>query len=163
VTPDNFPGYVEQEVQFRFDNGVWNAHSRKRGVECTIEGRTPVERKINMNNHYNGQFLEPWGERSQRGYGVEAIERFFREVAAVEFGGSSADRAKRLEAMRKLQYNDLSADRQTVAAVQAMEAILAEHAEGRPNGVVEVNGPHGGLAMFTPGATSPKVLCAGRV
>ena len=38
VTPDNFPGYVEQEVQFRFDNGVWNGHSRKRGVECTVEG-----------------------------------------------------------------------------------------------------------------------------
>lgn len=31
VTPDNFPGYVEQEVQFRFDNAVWNAHQRKRG------------------------------------------------------------------------------------------------------------------------------------
>jgi hypothetical protein len=43
VTPDNFPGYVEQEVQFRFDNGVWNAHSRKRGVECTVEGKTPLE------------------------------------------------------------------------------------------------------------------------
>ncbi len=42
VTPDNFPGYVEQEVQFRFDNGVWNGHSRKRGVECTIEDRTPL-------------------------------------------------------------------------------------------------------------------------
>ena len=27
VTPDNFPGYVEQEVQFRFDNGLWNGHS----------------------------------------------------------------------------------------------------------------------------------------
>ena len=38
VTPDNFPGYVEQEVQFRFDNGVWNAHQRKRGVELTVEG-----------------------------------------------------------------------------------------------------------------------------
>src|SRR5262249_20951062 len=37
VTPDNFPGYVEQEVQFRFDNGVWNAHQRKRGVEVTVE------------------------------------------------------------------------------------------------------------------------------
>ena len=36
VTPDNFPGYVEQEVQFRFDNGVWNGHSRRRGVECTV-------------------------------------------------------------------------------------------------------------------------------
>ena len=24
VMPENFPGYVEQEVQFRFDNGVWN-------------------------------------------------------------------------------------------------------------------------------------------
>ncbi|MEP6592903.1 MAG: Gfo/Idh/MocA family oxidoreductase, partial [Acidobacteriota bacterium] len=35
VHPDNFPGYVEQEVQFRFDNGVWNGHSRKRGVELT--------------------------------------------------------------------------------------------------------------------------------
>src|SRR6185437_7047624 len=45
VTPDNFPGYVEQEVQFRFDNGVWNAHQRKRGVEVTIEDRTPGEMK----------------------------------------------------------------------------------------------------------------------
>ena len=27
VTPDNFPGYVDQEVQFRFDNGVWNGHN----------------------------------------------------------------------------------------------------------------------------------------
>src|SRR5581483_11197822 len=39
VTPDNFPGHVEQEVQFRFDNGVWNAHQRKRGVEVTVEDR----------------------------------------------------------------------------------------------------------------------------
>jgi predicted dehydrogenase len=54
VTPDNFPGYVDQEVQFRFDNGVWNGHSRKRGIECTVEGRTPFQRKININNHYNG-------------------------------------------------------------------------------------------------------------
>ncbi len=43
--------------------------------------------KISINNHYNGTFLEPWGERSQRGYGVEVIERFVREVAFVEFGG----------------------------------------------------------------------------
>jgi D-galacturonate reductase len=59
VTPDNFPGYVEQEVQFRFDNGLWNGHSRKRGVECTVEGKTPFEMKISMNNHYNGTFVEP--------------------------------------------------------------------------------------------------------
>ena len=52
VTPDNFPGHVEQEVQFRFDNGVWNGHSRKRGVECTIEGRTPLQNKVTLNNHY---------------------------------------------------------------------------------------------------------------
>jgi len=39
VTPDNFPGYVEQEVQFRFDNGVWNAHpDHNGGVEVTVEG-----------------------------------------------------------------------------------------------------------------------------
>src|SRR5262249_33929278 len=60
VTPDNFPGYVEQEVQFRFDNGVWSAHQRKRGVEVTVEGRTPGELKITPNHHYNGTFVEPW-------------------------------------------------------------------------------------------------------
>src|SRR5262249_46771292 len=75
VTPDNFPGYVEQEVQFRFDNGVWSAHQRKRGVEVTVEGRTPGELKITPNHHYNGTFVEPWGERSQRGYGVEILRR----------------------------------------------------------------------------------------
>jgi D-galacturonate reductase len=64
-----FPGYVEQEVQFRFDNGVWNGHSRKRGVELTVEGRTPHDLKTTINNHYNGSFLEPWGERSRAATG----------------------------------------------------------------------------------------------
>lgn len=163
VTPDNFPGYVEQEVQFRFDNGVWNGHSRKRGVECTIEGRTPLERKITMNNHYNGTFVEPWGERSQRGYGVEVLERFVSEVAQVEFGGPAAERPARLEAARALAYNDLHADRQTVAAVQAMEAILARHAAGTPNCVVHVNNPAGGLVLYAPGRGEPDVLYTGRV
>ena len=94
VMPDNFPGYVEQEVQFRFDNGLWSGHSRKRGVECTVEGKTPLDLKISMNNHYNGTFLEPWGEHSQRGYGIEGIERFVRELARVEFGGLAYLEAK---------------------------------------------------------------------
>ncbi len=163
VTPDNFPGYVEQEVQFRFDNGVWNAHSRKRGVECTVEGRTPLARKITINNHYNGTFLEPWGVRSQRGYGLEVLERFAREVATVEFGGAAAARDDRLQAARGLAYNDVGADRQTVAAVQAMEAILACHAKGKPNCVVEVDHALGGLVLLTPGQEKPEVLYAGRV
>jgi predicted dehydrogenase len=163
VTPDNFPGYVDQEVQFRFDNGVWNAHSRKRGIECTVEGRTPFARKININNHYNGTFLEPWGERSQRGYGVEVLERFVREVAAVEFGGPPNERPARLSAARHLAYNDVSADRQVVAAVQAMEAILAKHAAGMPNCIIEVDHKLGGLVLFAPGRGEPEVLYAGRV
>jgi len=158
VTPDNFPGYVEQEVQFRFDNGVWNGHSRKRGVECTIEGRTPHERKITLNNHYNGAFLEPWGERAQRGYGVEVLERFAREVAFVEFGGAIGERDERLAAMRELAYNDIEHDRATVAAVQAMEAILAEHAAGRAHGVVEVDAPDGGLVLALPGESQRRIL-----
>ncbi|MEK6233838.1 MAG: Gfo/Idh/MocA family oxidoreductase, partial [Planctomycetales bacterium] len=138
VTPDNFPGYVEQEVQFRFDNGLWLGHSRRRGVECTIEDKTPLERKNSINNHYSTGFLEPWGERSERGYGIEVLERFAREVAAVEFGGPSDQRDARLQAARDLKYNDLSADRQTVATVQAMEAILAKHAAGTPDSIVYV-------------------------
>lgn len=163
VTPDNFPGYVEQEVQFRFDNGVWNAHSRRRGVECTIEGKTPVEVKISMNNHYNGAFLEPWGERGQRGYGIEAIERFVREVATVEFGGPKSGRAERLTEMRGLSYDDISADRQTVAAVQAMEAILARHAAGEPDCVARVNHGGNGLVLLRPAGGEPEVLYDGSV
>lgn len=163
VTPDNFPGYVEQEVQFRFDNGVWSGHGRKRGVECTVEGLTPIELKTSINNHYNGSFLEPWGERSQRGYGIEAIERFVREVAEVEFGGPPNARHQRLAQARALAYNDLSADRQTVAVVEAMEAILARHAAGTPNCVVRVNDPRGGLVLDAPGSAEPEVLYSPKV
>ncbi|MBM4069312.1 MAG: Gfo/Idh/MocA family oxidoreductase [Planctomycetes bacterium] len=163
VTPDNFPGYVEQEVQFRFDNGVWNAHQRKRGVEVTVEGKTPGDMKITPNHHYNGTFIEPWGQRSQRGYGVEIIQRFFEEVAHVEFGGPSALRGSRLEEMRGLAYNDVAADRNTVAIVQAMEALLQQHAAGRPGCLCEVNGSDGGLILRVPGKEKPLTLYPGHV
>lgn len=160
VTPDNFPGYVEQEVQFRFDNGLWNGHSRKRGVEVTVEGKTPFEIKNSINNHYNGTFVEPWGERSQRGYGIEVVERFVREVAYVEFGGAAGERPSRLNEMRELGYNDLAADRQTVATVQALEAILDRQFRGQPDCVVRVNDPAGGLVLYQPGSADPDVLYA---
>jgi len=142
---------------------VWNAHQRKRGVEVTIEGRTPGELKVTPNHHYNGTFLEPWGERSQRGYGIEVLRRFFEEVAFVEFAGSPAERPRRLEAMRGLAYNDLSAERNTIAVVQAMEAILARHAQGQPGSMVEVNSSQGELVLSTPGQAGPTVLHLGRV
>ncbi len=163
VTPDNFPGYVDQEVQFRFDNGVWNAHQRKRGVEVTIEGRTPHEYKITPNHHYSTTFLEPWGERSRRGYGIEVIERFFQEVAYVEWGGPGAERSRRLTAMRQLTYNDLGADRNCVAIVQALEAILERAAGKVPGCIVKVNEPAGGLVLYEPGKSEPQVLYAPRV
>ncbi len=163
VTPDNFPGYVEQEVQFRFDNGLWNGHSRKRGVECTVEDKTPNEIKNSLNNHFNAPFVEPWNERSQRGYGIEVIEQFAKEVAQVEFGGPESERAERLAQIRSLDYNDLSADRQTVAAVQALEAILEKPAAGEPDCVVRVNDENGGLVLYRPGSSEFEVLYEGTV
>lgn len=163
VTPDNFPGYVEQEVQFRFDNAVWNAHQRKRGVEVTVEGRTPLEMKNTPNHHYNGTFVEPWGERSQRGYGIEILRRFFEEIAFVEFGGARERRPDRLERTRELSYNDISADRNVVAIVQALEALLAQQVKGRHGCVVEVNTPDGGLVLRLPGESRPVVLYPDRV
>ncbi len=163
VTPDNFPGYVDQEVQFRFDNGIWIAHQRKRGVEVAIEGKTPHEMKNTPNHHYNGTFVEPWGQRNQRGYGIEILRRFFEEVAFVEFGGPAGQRAARLEEMNRLSYNDLSAERPTVATVQAMEAILQKHSQGKPGCVVEINGPRGGLVLQIPGQTEAEVLYQPRV
>jgi predicted dehydrogenase len=162
VTPDNFPGYVEQEVQFRFDNGVWNAHQRKRGVELTVEDRTPRDLKITPNHHYNGTFVEPWGARSQRGYGIEILQRFFEEAAYVEFGGPAAHRPQRLQEMHALGYNDVSADRNSVAVVQALEAILQQHAAGHPGCIVEVNQP-AGLTLRIPGQAEPVVLYSNRV
>src|SRR5262249_18496515 len=111
---------------------------------------------------YNGTFVEPWGERSQRGYGIEILRRFFEEVAAVEFGGTPEDRPKRLKAAQALTYNDLSADRNCVAIVQAIEAILKRHAGGEPGALVEVNGPDGGLVLY-PRRGAPEVLYAERV
>lgn len=163
VTPDNFPGYVEQEVQFRFDNGVWNAHQRKRGVEITVEGKTPAELKYTPNHHYNGTFVEPWGDPSQRGYGIEILRRFFEEVAHVEFGGPPDQRAQRLKNTTALRYNDLSADRNVVAVVQAQEAILKLAATGQPGGAVEVNAPDGGLVLRMPGNAGGDVLYRERV
>jgi D-galacturonate reductase len=163
VTPDNFPGYVEQEVQFRFDNGLWNGHSRKRGVECTVEDKTPIEIKNSMNNHFNGTFVEPDGTRSQRGYGIEVLEWFVREVGFVELGGPESSRDDRVAQMRALDYNDVSADRQSVAAVQAMEAILVEHVAGHPDCVVKVNDEAGGLALYRPGSSQPEVLYSPKV
>jgi predicted dehydrogenase len=163
VMPDNFPGYVEQEVQFRFDNAIWNAHQRKRGVEVTVEGRTPTELKITPNHHYSGTFLEPWGERTQRGYGIEVLRRFFEEVAFVEFGGPASERDQRLEQVRKLSYNDLAADRNTVAVVQALEAILDWQRGGEPGSLVEINGEQGGIVLHLRRPGKPIALYPGRV
>src|SRR5438445_7412170 len=107
--------------------------------------------KLPPNTHHPCAFLGPWGEPSQRGYGIEVLRRFFEEVAFVEFGGSPTERSQRLEAMCALAYNDLSADRNTVAVVQAMEAILERHARGTPGSMVEVNSSQGGLVLRPPG------------
>jgi predicted dehydrogenase len=157
VMPDNFPGYVEQEIQFRFDNGIWNGHSRKRGIELTVEGKTPTSLKTTINTHYNAASIEPWGDRTQRGYGIEVLRRFVEEVAYVEFGGEAGRRDERLEEMRGLRYNDLAADRQVVAAVQAMEAILAHAAGGSPDGVARIS-PDGRMTLHLPGRPGPVLL-----
>jgi hypothetical protein len=49
-----------------------------------------------------------------------------------------------------------------VAIVQAMEAILARHAEGNPGSLVEVNGPEGGLVLY-PRQGKPEILYPNQV
>lgn len=132
-------------------------------MECTVEEKTPFELKNSMNNHFNATFIEPWNERSQRGYGIEVIEQFAKEVAEIEFGGPESERQARLEKIRSLGYNDLSADRQTVATVQALEAILEHQAAGDPDCVVRVNDEKGGLVLYRPGSDEAEVLYDGTV
>lgn len=158
VHPDNFPGYVDQEVHFRFNNGVWNASQRKRGVELVVEGKTPHELKTNINNHYNATTLEPWGGKKSRGYGLEVIERFFDETAHVLWDGPQEKITDRLKSVQKLDYADFAADRAVIAMVEGTEAILASSARGRPGGIVEVNSPEGGLVLKFPGTSQTQVL-----
>ena len=63
--------------------------------------------------------------------------------------------------MRALTYNDLSADRNCVAIVQALEAILARAAAGIPGCVVNVNDPAGGLVLREPGVSTRYFIRAG--
>lgn len=163
VMPNNFPGYVEQEVQFRFDNAIWNAHQRKRGVEVCIEGYTPEVLKITPNHHYNAQCLEPWGEMRHRGYGLEVIERFFHEVAYVEYAEQIQTRAARFNEISQLRYNDIAQDKRVIAVVQALEQILSEQAAGSVNSTVTVDEPGDGLWLWKLGASKPEPLYAGRV
>jgi hypothetical protein len=69
--------------------------------------------------------------------------------------------------MRALPYNDLSADRNTVAVVQALEAILAHAGSpaggANPGAVVLVNTTKGGLVLSIPGVADPVVLYRERV
>ena len=81
----------------------------------------------------------------------------------MKFAGTSADEPKRLAEVQALSYNDLASDRQSVAAVQALEAILEYHAKGEPDCVVRVNDSHGGLVLYRPGKSEPDVLYSGRV
>jgi hypothetical protein len=59
--------------------------------------------------------------------------------------------------MRALRYNDLAADRQVVAAVQAMEAILRAAAGGSPDAVVRIC-PAGRMTLHAAGAAESPVL-----
>jgi hypothetical protein len=65
--------------------------------------------------------------------------------------------------MRELSYNDLTADRNCVAIVQALEAILRRAADGTPGCFVRVNDPAGGLVLREPGNAAPLVLYPERV
>ncbi len=163
VNPDCFPGYVDQEVQFRFENAIWLAHQRKRGVELSIEGMTPLLIKETPNHHYNSELLDPWNQRSRQGYGLEVIRRFFGDIAFLNHGGHDSERDARLTILRSQEWCDLSGDRNTVAIVQAMEGILQAHANGSPGGVVTVNGKAGGLVLCLPGDPVRKVLYNGKV
>src|SRR5262249_45281807 len=67
-------------------------------------------------------------------------------------------REKRLAAARRLAYNDLSADKQVVAAVQALEAILKHHADGKPGGVVTFADDCTHPEISLPGESPPVAL-----
>jgi DNA-binding transcriptional LysR family regulator len=68
------------------------------------------------------------------------------------------ERQRRLQQLRQLSYNDLAADRQVVAAVAAMEAILAAAAAGEGWGTVTVSENCEKLLLHLPGLAPRSVV-----
>ena len=71
------------------------------------------------------------------------------------------NRPSRLEEMRALAYDDLAADRNVVAVVQALAAILGSQAAGHPGGEVTVE--QAGLVLRFPGRAEAEILYPGRL
>src|SRR5262249_23559335 len=109
----------------------------------------------------NGTFVEPWGERSQRGYGIEILRKFFEEVAFVEFGGPAGERGQRLNRMRGVTCNDGAAGRNTGGGGEGREAVLPRPPARLPGRVGK--GWAGGVVLRVPGKPEVDVLYAKRV
>ena len=155
--PDNFPGYVEQEVQFRFDNGVWNGHSRKRGVEFTVEGKTPTVLKTTMNTHYNGTFVEPWGEPDAtrlRHRGAPPVRRR-GGVRRVRRSGGAAERSRRGDARASLQRSRRGSPGRGRRPGDGGDP--GPRRQGTPDGVARISAD-GRLTLHLPGQPEPIVL-----
>ena len=133
VNPENFPGYVEQEVQFRFDNGVWNGHSRKRGIELIDRGPdadgSEVDAEYALQRRVPGAVGRPDATRVRR-RGPAAVRRGSR-VCRIRRRCRSPARPRWKKCVR-FAITIWRPIAQVVAAVQAMEAILSHAADGSP-------------------------------
>ena len=133
---------LEQVVKgLRAFKAVLDGRPGKPGWDALAARRDAAATEVADLEQRHGTAITAFHERDQ------AIKNC-REAAFVEFGGPTDERGQRLSRMRSLAYNDLSADNQTVAAVQAMEAILAKHATGTPDCVVHAGDKHGGLVLY---------------
>ena len=110
-----------------------------------------------------------WGTRNRDGaFEIITTTGSFhgRTLATVTAGGQHkySDPFQPLpDGFVHVAYNDIAADRNTVAIVQALEAILARHVKGQPGSMVEVNGSEGGLVLRVPGQSQATVLYSDRV
>ena len=94
--PDNFPGMSNRKSNSVSTTEFGTAIVVNVASNVRWKKQTPITIKNSMNNHYNGTFVEPNGSRSQRGYGIEVLEEFAREVAYVEYGLDDLTRQQRI-------------------------------------------------------------------
>ena len=91
------------------------------------------------------------------------IERILHEVAFVEHGGPDSGRESRYRTVSAMTYNDIRAERNCVAVVQALEAILSDAAIGKHGSVGFVNHDLGGLVLCRSGSSDAKVCYRNQV
>jgi predicted dehydrogenase len=127
VLPKDFEAVVNQGLRIVGTKGLFECDSQDRGTRSCLDG----EGMATYNNNFRREAVDRTGRRVLRGYGVESIEDFAGNVAALKGGGRLAD----LRGVWATGEDGLEATRIAAAVHESLTAGRTVRLEGRHGGL----------------------------